>query len=291
MTLTTRFRPRFWCSSEKHDQFTYATHWARGSTAWRTELPCEPEPPPRDIGQRMRSRLKRPVRLKTILYKFDLSAAADRGAQLVARKVDRDPIVLCHLEGKTHEEAARLLHWPVGTLSGRLSRGRRLFKWRRLERRGLTVSSARCLLAVSAGRIPSRSTGRALLDLRGNCSPRCRWRSCSHVAAFGPFLDPRSLARDVPPQAEIDRTGRRCHRRRTGECWRLGALAVGIVAKTRGRRARDNRSVRQSRASRTRNLVRDRWANPQSARSRHWPTAAVTIARSSEKTAPQRTVP
>ncbi len=53
----------------------------------------------------------------------------------------RDPIVLCHLEGKTHEEAARLLSWPVGTVSGRLSRGRQILK-SRLERRGVTVSPA-----------------------------------------------------------------------------------------------------------------------------------------------------
>jgi RNA polymerase sigma factor (sigma-70 family) len=53
----------------------------------------------------------------------------------------REPIVLCHLEGKSHEEAARLLSWPVGTLSGRLSRGRQLLK-ARLERRGVAVSSA-----------------------------------------------------------------------------------------------------------------------------------------------------
>ena len=53
----------------------------------------------------------------------------------------RAPIVLCHLEGKTHEEAARLLRWPVGTVSGRLSRGRELFKTR-LERRGLAIAPA-----------------------------------------------------------------------------------------------------------------------------------------------------
>ncbi len=53
----------------------------------------------------------------------------------------RDAIVLCHLEGKSHEEAARLLRWPIGTVNSRLSRGRRLLRLR-LERRGVEVSSA-----------------------------------------------------------------------------------------------------------------------------------------------------
>lgn len=48
----------------------------------------------------------------------------------------RAPIVLCYLEGRTHEEAAEQLHWPVGTVKGRLSRARGLL-YSRLSRRGL----------------------------------------------------------------------------------------------------------------------------------------------------------
>ena len=36
----------------------------------------------------------------------------------------RSPIVLCELQGLTHREAADQLGWPVGTVAGRLSRGR-----------------------------------------------------------------------------------------------------------------------------------------------------------------------
>jgi RNA polymerase sigma factor (sigma-70 family) len=68
----------------------------------------------------------------------------------------REPIVLCHLEGKTHEEAARLLHCPVGTVSGRLSRGRQLLK-SRLERRGLAVPPA-LLAAPGLAGIPTVPT-------------------------------------------------------------------------------------------------------------------------------------
>jgi RNA polymerase sigma-70 factor (ECF subfamily) len=42
----------------------------------------------------------------------------------------RAPLVLCYLEGKTNEEAARQLGWPVGSMSARLARGRGLLRAR-----------------------------------------------------------------------------------------------------------------------------------------------------------------
>jgi RNA polymerase sigma factor (sigma-70 family) len=47
------------------------------------------------------------------------------------------PIVLCHLEGLTHEQAARQLGWPIGTVRSRLARGRDRLK-RRLTGRGFS---------------------------------------------------------------------------------------------------------------------------------------------------------
>jgi RNA polymerase sigma factor (sigma-70 family) len=52
----------------------------------------------------------------------------------------RAPLVLCYLEGKTNQEAARSLGWPSGSISYRLARGRELLR-RRLQARlaGLAV--------------------------------------------------------------------------------------------------------------------------------------------------------
>ncbi len=59
--------------------------------------------------------------------------------------------MLCDLEGLTHEQAARLLGTPVGTIKSRLARGRELLR-HRLSRRGLALSvgTMTAALAVNA---------------------------------------------------------------------------------------------------------------------------------------------
>lgn len=81
----------------------------------------------------------------------------DLGATLheeIARLPDRHrlPIVLCLVEGLTHDEAARRLGWPVGTVRSRLARGRDRLR-DRLARRGISPSAIPIGLGV--GRLSS----------------------------------------------------------------------------------------------------------------------------------------
>jgi RNA polymerase sigma factor (sigma-70 family) len=68
----------------------------------------------------------------------DLKSILDEEIQRLPRKY-RAPIIVCYFEGKTKEEAARVLGLPVGTVSSRLARAREKLRIR-LTRRGLAIS-------------------------------------------------------------------------------------------------------------------------------------------------------
>lgn len=68
----------------------------------------------------------------------DMKLALDDALQQLPEKY-RTPVILCYLEGKTNEEAARQLGWPAGSMSRRLERGRTLLR-QRLSRQGLTLA-------------------------------------------------------------------------------------------------------------------------------------------------------
>lgn len=70
----------------------------------------------------------------------DVRTALDEELQRLPERY-RLPILLCYLEGKTRDEAAQELGWSLGTVKGRLERGRERLQ-SRLVRRGLSLSAA-----------------------------------------------------------------------------------------------------------------------------------------------------
>jgi zinc protease len=61
----------------------------------------------------------------------------------------RQPVILCDLEGQTHEQAAAEIGCPVGTVKSRLARGREQLR-SRLVRRGVAPSAALLVSTIAA---------------------------------------------------------------------------------------------------------------------------------------------
>src|SRR5262249_12568024 len=62
----------------------------------------------------------------------------------------RAPVVLCYLEDRTQDEAARRLGWSKGTVRRRLDRGRALLR-ARLTRRGIALATGLAAATLIGG--------------------------------------------------------------------------------------------------------------------------------------------
>jgi RNA polymerase sigma factor (sigma-70 family) len=124
----------------------------------------------------------------------------------------RAPLILCYLEERSYEEAARRLRLPLGTLKARLSRGRDLLR-SRLVRRGIvvTVLLLDALLSEEALAVPP--------DLVASTV------NSGTLAARRPGPLPETIPARVASLVERERRARSLRRRAT-----LVALAVLLAA-------------------------------------------------------------
>ena len=175
-TPRTPSRPRSWSWSGRPAGSGCGIRWAPGCIRWPIVLRRVPGRPP-PVGDatndarripRREARAPSPTTSWAVLHE-EIDRLPERY---------RAPVVLCDLEGRTHEQAARHLGWPVGTVKSRLSRGRERLR-DRLLRRGIAPDAGLIAVAPSAGgpmaSIPTawwipRPAPRAISDGPVHCS-------------------------------------------------------------------------------------------------------------------------
>ena len=147
-TTPSRRRSSSWPAARRPSAI--ATAWPHGWAAWPGGSPCGPGTrrrgaPPSSGGSAVDDAKAAPAAVDLV----GLEAAS-----LVRAEVDRLPeadrllLQLTYWQGKTYEEAAALLSWPIGTVRSRLSRVRERLRGR-LARLGLAP-----VLAVAGSAAP-----------------------------------------------------------------------------------------------------------------------------------------
>ena len=79
----------------------------------------------------------------------ELRSILDEAYRNPGGKVPAPPIMLCYLERKSYEQAARELGCPKSSLESRLTKALELLR-RQVERRGITLGGAALLVAAVA---------------------------------------------------------------------------------------------------------------------------------------------
>jgi RNA polymerase sigma factor (sigma-70 family) len=131
-----------------------AIHDRRVIARWLYEVAYRTAVRARVRSGRRRIREKEAAEMSALGYPPESDPAWNELRPVLHEEVSRLPetyrsaVVLCYLEGRTNEEAAAILRWPIGTVKGRLSRAREMLR-SRLTRRGLALSAAFLMARLS----------------------------------------------------------------------------------------------------------------------------------------------
>ena len=122
---------------------------------------------------------------------FELRVVIDEELARLPEKY-RAPLVLCYLEGLTHDQAAGQLRWPVGTVRSRLAGGRDRLR-SRLARRGLDPAEG--LVPIPVLSVPPGLARLAVRSSTGAAAPARVALIARGVARAMTLSSPQTLTR------------------------------------------------------------------------------------------------